>query len=137
MSDPSQRSTAPRALTTSPKSSATTPNQKCSRTRRKLPTFPMGLFLALGCSSLLLSSVHSFNVDVNSKVVHSGPRGACDQDCMFGFAVAQHREAGTPWLLVGAPTAESGQPGVTKGGAVYRCKPDNPGSCDQIPFDIN
>ena len=38
-------------------------------------------------------------------------------------------------LLVGAPTADSGQPGVTKGGAVFRCKPQSPDSCQQIPFD--
>ena len=36
---------------------------------------------------------------------------------------------------MGAPNAESGQPGVEKGGAVYKCKPDSPGSCDLIPFD--
>ena len=38
-------------------------------------------------------------------------------------------------LLVGAPNAESGQPGVDKGGAVYKCQPEHPGSCDLIPFD--
>ena len=38
-------------------------------------------------------------------------------------------------LLVGAPSAESGQPGVSKGGAVYKCQPRQPGSCEQIPFD--
>ncbi len=38
-------------------------------------------------------------------------------------------------LLVGAPAAESGQPGIHKGGAVYKCEPDNPGHCDLIPFD--
>ena len=38
-------------------------------------------------------------------------------------------------LLVGAPAAESGQPGIHKGGAVYKCEPDNPNRCDLIPFD--
>ena len=38
-------------------------------------------------------------------------------------------------LLVGAPAAESGQPGIHKGGAVYKCAPDAPGRCDLIPFD--
>ena len=38
-------------------------------------------------------------------------------------------------LLVGAPTADSGQPDVIKGGAVFKCPPDNPGQCDLIPFD--
>ena len=38
-------------------------------------------------------------------------------------------------LLVGAPTADSGQPEVIKGGAVFKCPPDDPGQCDLIPFD--
>ena len=38
-------------------------------------------------------------------------------------------------LLVGAPEADSGQPGVVKGGAVFKCPPEAPGSCDLIQFD--
>lgn len=38
-------------------------------------------------------------------------------------------------LLVGAPEAESGQPNIRKGGAVYRCPPDAPGRCELIEFD--
>ena len=50
------------------------------------------------CSVMMSSSVVSgFNVDVNSRVVHSGPGRSCDRECMFGFAVAQHRERGVPW----------------------------------------
>lgn len=83
-----------------------------------------------------LNFAHSFNVDVNSKVIHEAPRRHCDGgECMFGFAVAQHREQGQPWLLVGAPEADSGQPGVVKGGAVFKCPPEAPGSCDLIQFD--
>lgn len=54
----------------------------------------LGLFLA--CAPALICG---FNVDVDSKIVHSGPRGTCPkrEGCMFGFAVAQHRERGTPW----------------------------------------
>ena len=36
-------------------------------------------------------------VVIRSVVVHSGPRETCDSECMFGFAVAQHKEAGVPW----------------------------------------
>ena len=36
-------------------------------------------------------------VVIRSVVVHSGPRDTCDSECMFGFAVAQHKEAGVPW----------------------------------------
>ena len=43
------------------------------------------------------SVTDGFNVDVSSKVVHTGPRRSCDQECMFGFSVAQHRDKGTPW----------------------------------------
>ena len=38
-------------------------------------------------------------------------------------------------LLIGAPAADSGQPGVSRGGAVYKCPPDSPGNCEIIPFD--
>ncbi len=36
---------------------------------------------------------------------------------------------------MGAPNAETGQPGVERPGAVYKCPPDSPGDCDIIPFD--
>ena len=38
-------------------------------------------------------------------------------------------------LLVGAPAADSGQPGVQEGGAVYKCRPESPNQCEIIPFD--
>ena len=37
-------------------------------------------------------------------------------------------------LLVGAPAADSGQPGVQEGGAVYKCRPESPNQCEIIPF---
>ena len=37
-------------------------------------------------------------------------------------------------LLIGAPRAQTRQPGVTRGGAVYRC-PTGSGYCQEIPFD--
>ena len=36
---------------------------------------------------------------------------------------------------MGAPNAESGQPGVERAGAVYKCPAETPGSCELIPFD--
>ena len=36
---------------------------------------------------------------------------------------------------MGAPNANSGQPGVERAGAVYKCDPETPGSCEIIPFD--
>jgi hypothetical protein len=88
----------------------------------------LGLLLSLATAS-------AFNIDTGSVVVHSGPRETCDSECMFGFAVAQHKEAGVPWLLVGAPEADTRQPGVHKGGAVYKCSASRPGDCSIIPFD--
>jgi len=83
------------------------------------------------------SLVTSFNIDTKSLVVQQGPKASCgDGDCMFGFSVAQHKEGGVPWLLVGAPEADAHQPGVHKGGAVYKCSATNPGDCEIIPFDM-
>ena len=36
---------------------------------------------------------------------------------------------------MGAPRADSNQPGIHKGGAVYKCPAMNPGNCEIIPFD--
>lgn len=38
-------------------------------------------------------------------------------------------------LLVGAPEAQTPQPGVHRGGAVYRCDLSRDDYCQQIPFD--
>ena len=38
-------------------------------------------------------------------------------------------------LLVGAPRGSAGQPGIHKGGAVYKCPAMKTGSCELIPFD--
>ncbi|KAI5709931.1 hypothetical protein M8J75_004281 [Diaphorina citri] len=38
-------------------------------------------------------------------------------------------------VLVGAPEAQTTQPGVTRGGAVYRCDISRDDSCQEVPFD--
>lgn len=38
-------------------------------------------------------------------------------------------------LLIGAPEAQTNQPGVIKGGAVYRCGTSREDDCEEIPFD--
>lgn len=52
-----------------------------------------------------------------------------------------HREAGLSRVLVGAPKAQTDQPGVTRGGAVYSCdvhsRYRDESYCSQIPFDLN
>ncbi|RWS11316.1 Integrin alpha-PS2-like protein, partial [Dinothrombium tinctorium] len=83
--------------------------------------------IILLCANAL---ANGFNIDVDSALIHRGPTGT-----YYGFSVAQHRDRGDSWLLVGAPLAESTQPGVSKGGAVYRCKSDAPNTCQHILFD--
>lgn len=38
-------------------------------------------------------------------------------------------------LLIGAPEAQTAQPGVEKGGAVFRCGTAREDDCEEIPFD--
>ncbi|KAK3912026.1 Integrin alpha-PS2, partial [Frankliniella fusca] len=40
-------------------------------------------------------------------------------------------------VLVGAPEAQTAQPGVSRGGAVYRCDIRGADHCQEIPFDRN
>uniref|UniRef100_A0A6G1SR37 Integrin alpha-8 n=2 Tax=Aceria tosichella TaxID=561515 RepID=A0A6G1SR37_9ACAR len=96
--------------------------------------------LSLLLASLLLSGqqqqqlrpAQAFNIDTQSAIVHSGPEGS-----YFGYTVAQHRDRNQHWLLVGAPKAQTSQPRVERGGAVYRCSPTPSKACQQIPFDPN
>lgn len=83
-------------------------------------------------ASLPPPSLFAFNVDTQSAVVHQGPAGS-----YFGYTVAQHRDRGVSWLLVGAPKAQTDQPLTQNAGAVYRCAPNNSKACQQIPFDPN
>ena len=64
---------------------------------RRKNVHPLVIFSICLMVSLMLSSTSAFNVDMNSKVVHTAPRSTCDEKCMFGFSVAQHRENGQSW----------------------------------------
>ncbi|XP_013779057.2 integrin alpha-8-like [Limulus polyphemus] len=77
-----------------------------------------------------IGQVVTFNIDLKTVNVYRGP-----SETYFGFSVAQHQTEGVSWLLVGAPKAQTDQPKVRRGGAVYKCSVDNPVSCQQIPFD--
>ncbi|XP_071440626.1 integrin alpha-PS2-like isoform X2 [Hetaerina americana] len=87
----------------------------------------LALVLAWG---LLAWPSAAFNVDTEGVVQHRGPTGS-----MFGFSVAEHRENGSSWVLVGAPRAQTAQPGVRNGGAVYRCDVVRDDYCDVVDFD--
>ncbi|GIY23455.1 integrin alpha-PS2 [Caerostris darwini] len=81
---------------------------------------------------MMMEKILSFNVDTRTAVVQQGPNGS-----MFGFSVALHRDRDFSWLLVGAPKAQTDQPGVEQGGAVFRCSIDSPDMCQMIPFDAS
>uniref|UniRef100_A0A8C7HCW6 Integrin subunit alpha 8 n=1 Tax=Oncorhynchus kisutch TaxID=8019 RepID=A0A8C7HCW6_ONCKI len=86
----------------------------------------------------VLSVVSGFNLHAERPAVYRGPEGS-----YFGYSVDFYRptpESST--VLVGAPKANTSQPGIIEGGAVYYCpyplNPDptkQPYSCTQIPFD--
>ena len=63
-------------------------------------TFNMRTVILVFCVLSFTCWIHpgsGFNVDVSSKIIHTAPKDSCDQECMFGFSVAQHRERGVPW----------------------------------------
>lgn len=78
----------------------------------------------------LVDPVAAFNLDTQSAIVHHGPEGS-----YFGYTVAQHKDRGVSWLLVGAPKAKTDQFKQGEAGAVYRCSPSNSKACQQIEFD--
>lgn len=109
------------------------PKIKMMIQRRTLLFYLIQWFLSLELIShhhhQLLTS--AFNVDVDTALIHRGPPGT-----YFGFSVAQHKDGRASWLLVGAPLAQTDQPSVEKGGAVYKCSPDVTNVCQQISFDL-
>ncbi|CAB3370851.1 Hypothetical predicted protein [Cloeon dipterum] len=87
-------------------------------------------FSVVLCALVVLHLSSAFNVDTQNYVLHRGER-----DSMFGFSVAQHLDRGKSWLLVGAPAARTTQPGVNRGGSVFRCEISRDDSCQEILFD--
>uniref|UniRef100_A0A665TPC3 Uncharacterized protein n=1 Tax=Echeneis naucrates TaxID=173247 RepID=A0A665TPC3_ECHNA len=90
-----------------------------------------------GVLSLLLSAlggVWSFNLYAEQPTVYRGPDGS-----YFGYSVDFYQDttaSNTISVLVGAPKANTSQPGIVEAGAVYYCPwPGLPDSCRQIPFD--
>ncbi|KAF2983546.1 hypothetical protein EK904_005739 [Melospiza melodia maxima] len=72
----------------------------------------------------------AFNLDEEKLTVYSGPPGS-----YFGYSVDFYiPDPSTVSVLVGAPKANTSQPDIVEGGAVYYCA--WPGArCRQIPFD--
>ncbi|KAL6077217.1 hypothetical protein STEG23_037672, partial [Scotinomys teguina] len=75
----------------------------------------------------------AFNLDVDKLTVYTGPEGS-----YFGYSLDFYiPDARTASVLVGAPKANTSQPDIVEGGAVYYCPWPAEGSaqCKQIPFD--
>uniref|UniRef100_A0AAQ5XLX0 Integrin alpha-2 domain-containing protein n=1 Tax=Amphiprion ocellaris TaxID=80972 RepID=A0AAQ5XLX0_AMPOC len=79
-----------------------------------------------------LNGVWSFNFYAEHPTVYRGPDGS-----YFGYSVDFYQAtADSNTVLVGAPKANTSQPGIVEAGAVYYCPwPGSPESCRQIPFD--
>uniref|UniRef100_A0A3B4AE21 Uncharacterized protein n=1 Tax=Periophthalmus magnuspinnatus TaxID=409849 RepID=A0A3B4AE21_9GOBI len=95
------------------------------------------------CISLLINyrllspapnAVWSFNLYAQHPSVYKGPDGS-----YFGYSVDFYQattDSNTVSVLVGAPKANTSQPGIVEAGAVYYCPwPGQTDSCRQIPFD--
>uniref|UniRef100_A0A803TYF2 Integrin subunit alpha 8 n=1 Tax=Anolis carolinensis TaxID=28377 RepID=A0A803TYF2_ANOCA len=76
---------------------------------------------------LLLPPLGAFNLDAEKRAVYRGPPGS-----YFGYALDFYSPAVS--ILVGAPKANTTQPDIVEGGAVYYC-PWPATECKQIPFD--
>lgn len=75
----------------------------------------------------------AFNLDVEKLTVYTGPEGS-----YFGYSLDFYiPDVRTASVLVGAPKANTSQPDIVEGGAVYYCPWPAEGSaqCKQIPFD--
>ncbi|XP_034258442.1 integrin alpha-8 [Pantherophis guttatus] len=110
------------------------------RRRRRLPSLPTSSAWCRRCAAsdsavlslllLLAGPLSAFNLDEEKLVVYSGPDGS-----YFGYALDFYNPAPNAIsVLVGAPKANTTQPDIVEGGAVYYC-PWPATECKQIPFD--
>uniref|UniRef100_A0A8D0GY43 Integrin subunit alpha V n=1 Tax=Sphenodon punctatus TaxID=8508 RepID=A0A8D0GY43_SPHPU len=76
-------------------------------------------------------ATHAFNLDAESPAVYSGSEGS-----YFGFAVDFFApDPSSISLLVGAPKANTTQPGIVEGGHVLKCEWNSNRNCQPIIFD--
>ncbi|XP_028971742.2 integrin alpha-8 [Esox lucius] len=104
-----------------------------------MSAYRIGACLGMLCRVLsVLSVVSGFNLHGERPTVYRGPEGS-----YFGYSVDFYRptpESKKLSVLVGAPKANTSQPGIIEGGAVYYCPfTSDPTKtthrCTQIPFD--
>lgn len=80
---------------------------------------------ALLLAAAILGSCRGFNLDSEKPVIYTGTEGS-----YFGFAVDFFSSS----LLIGAPKANSSQPGISQGGDVLKCNWKS-ANCQPIVFD--
>lgn len=88
--------------------------------------------LLSACLLLTCISIHGFNLDVEQPAVYTGPEGS-----LFGYSVDFYLpDKQSVSILIGAPKANTSQPQVAEGGAVYHCPwQRNLNDCTPIVFD--
>ncbi|XP_030586088.1 integrin alpha-5-like isoform X2 [Archocentrus centrarchus] len=85
--------------------------------------------LAVPVAVVLIQLCAAFNLDTEKRVVFTGPRGS-----YFGYSVEFFNNSSSISILIGAPKANTSQPNITEGGAVYSC-PWSQNNCSIISFD--
>ncbi|XP_070758138.1 integrin alpha-5-like [Enoplosus armatus] len=78
---------------------------------------------------VLVQLCAAFNLDAEKRVVFTGPRGS-----YFGYSVEFFGSPPSISILIGAPKANTSQPNIIEGGAVYLC-PWSQTNCTIINFD--
>ncbi|XP_019941833.2 integrin alpha-5-like isoform X2 [Paralichthys olivaceus] len=87
------------------------------------------LLVAAAAAALLAQLCAAFNLDTDTRVVFTGPPRS-----YFGYSVEFFGDSSSTSILIGAPKANTSQPNVTEGGAVYSC-PWSQTNCSIINFD--
>ncbi|XP_036007811.1 integrin alpha-5 [Fundulus heteroclitus] len=85
--------------------------------------------LLLPVAAAVLQLCSAFNLDAEGRAVFTGPRGS-----YFGYSVEFFGNSSSIGILVGAPKANTSQPDITQGGAVYRCSWSQK-NCSVVSFD--
>ncbi|XP_071776208.2 integrin alpha-5-like [Centroberyx gerrardi] len=88
-----------------------------------------GTVLVVPVVVALVQLCAAFNLDTEKRVVFTGPRGS-----YFGYSVEFFSNSPSVSILIGAPKANTSQPNITEGGAVYLC-PWSQTNCSIINFD--
>ncbi|XP_053296656.1 integrin alpha-5 isoform X1 [Pleuronectes platessa] len=90
---------------------------------------PCAALLLAAAAALLVQLCAAFNLDTDTRVVFTGPPRS-----YFGYSVEFFGNSSSYSILIGAPKANTSQPNVTEGGAVYSC-PWSQTNCSIIHFD--